>query len=97
MMAQRPSTSTRLPTLSSGSRLGMTLEETSARERVESLMAELPAAEAFAALEHELGVLPLLDAFFENGEPGRKRGSLGLFTPRPEPGLEAGAVDGKPA
>lgn len=73
------------------------VEETSARERVESLMAELPAAEAFAALEHELGVLPLLDTFFDVEKPGRKRGSLGLFTPRPEPGLEAGAVDGEPS
>jgi hypothetical protein len=68
-----------------------------ARERVESLMSELPAAEAFAALEHELGVLPLLDGFFAIREADRKRASLGLFTPRPEPGLEAGAVAGEPA
>ncbi|MEA2564241.1 MAG: hypothetical protein QOH06_5745 [Acidobacteriota bacterium] len=52
---------------------------------------------AFAALEHELGVLPLLDAFFAVGEADRKRASLGLFTPRPEPGLEAAAIAGEPS
>jgi hypothetical protein len=71
------------------------VEKTSARERVEALMSELPAAEAFAAIEHELGVLPLLDAFFP--EADGKRASLGLFTPAPEPGLEAAAIAGEPA
>lgn len=70
-------------------------EETSARERVESLMSELPASEAFAAIEHELGVLPLLDSYFQVA--GGKRASLGLFTPAPEPGLEAAAVAGESA
>jgi hypothetical protein len=72
-------------------------QETSARERVEALMSELPAAAAFAAIEHELGVLPLLDAFFAVQEADGKRASLGLFTPRPEPGLEAAAIAGEPA
>ncbi|MFL6198929.1 MAG: hypothetical protein ACJ76J_07120 [Thermoanaerobaculia bacterium] len=48
------------------------VEETSARERVESLMKELQVADG-------------------------KRASLGLFTPAPEPGLEAAAVAGEPA
>ena len=52
---------------------------------------------AFAALEHELGVQPLLNAFFEIEEADGKRASLGLFTPRPEPGLEAAAIAGEPA
>jgi hypothetical protein len=52
---------------------------------------------AFAALEHELGVLPLLDAFFAVREADGKRASVGLFTPRPEPGLEAAAIAGEPA
>lgn len=62
----------------------------------------LPPAEAWAALEHRRGVLPLVAAFFERGaidaavaEP--RRGALGLFTPAPEPGWAAGAVDGEPS
>lgn len=50
---------------------------------------------AFAALEQELGVLPLLEACFQAADG--KRASLGLFTPRPEPGLEAAAIAGEPA
>jgi len=48
--------------------------------------------EDWAALEHRLGVLPLLGAFFAPGAElaevvaGRKLGALGLFTPTPEPG-----------
>jgi hypothetical protein len=54
-------------------------------------------------IEHRLGVLPLLGAFFEPGEAlddvvaGRKLGALGLFTPTPEPGWGAGAVAGEPS
>jgi hypothetical protein len=74
----------------------------SVRERVESLMARLPAAEACAAVEHLFGVLPLLEAFFEPAATvgvadGPRTGALGLFTPAPEPGWEAAAVDGEPA
>ncbi|HEY9422090.1 MAG TPA: hypothetical protein VIW92_11805, partial [Thermoanaerobaculia bacterium] len=66
-------------------------------EWAESLTSRLPAAEAFAALEHRFGVLPLLEEFFTPGEAfaevtsGRKIGSLALFTPTPEPGWGAAA------
>lgn len=58
--------------------------------------------EAWAAAEHGLGVLPLVEAFFETGAlaevaEGRKRGALGLFTPTPGLGWAAAAVDGEPA
>jgi hypothetical protein len=70
----------------------------SARERVASLMSRLPAANAWAVLEHQFGVRPLIDAFFSpqgaiaEVESGRKLGALGLFTPTPEPGWGAAAV-----
>jgi hypothetical protein len=57
----------------------------------------------WAAIEHRLGVLPLLEAFFEprgalgDVVAGRKLGALGLFTPTPEPGWGAGAVAGEPS
>ena len=75
----------------------------SAQEWVESLMSRLPALEACAVLEHRFGVLPLLDAFFEPlgtiGEvaSGLRLGSLGLFTPAPEPRWGAAAVEGEPS
>ena len=75
----------------------------SAREHVEGLMSRLPAAEACAVVEHLFGVLPLLDGFFEpqgaaaEVAAGPKLGSLGLFTPTPEPGWAAAAVAGEPA
>lgn len=54
--------------------------------------------EAWAAQEHQHGVLPLIETFFEvKGAAGQKRGALGLFTPAPEPGWGAGAIDGEPA
>jgi len=51
-------------------------------------------------VEHLFGVLPLLEAFFEPRpaieEIARlKLGSLGLFTPTPDPGWEAAAVEGE--
>ena len=53
--------------------------------------------EAWAAQEHQHGVLPLIETFFEADlAVGRKRGALGLFTPAPEPGWGAGAIDGEP-
>jgi hypothetical protein len=67
-------------------------------EWVESLMSRLPTAEAFAAVEHRFGVLPLVAAFFaapgpvEGAVAAARRASLGLFTPAPEPGWEASAV-----
>ena len=61
------------------------------------LAEETSAAGAFGVIEHDLGVLPLLDAFFAVREADRKRASLGLFTPRPEPGLEAAAIAGEPS
>jgi hypothetical protein len=69
------------------------------RTEVESLLARLPAAEALGMVEHLFGVLPLLEAFFEPRpaveEIARlKLGALGLFTPAPEPGWEASAVEG---
>lgn len=73
-----------------------------ALEWVEKLTSRLPAAEAFAALEHQFGVLPLVEEFFTPGEAlaevtsGRKLGSLALFTPAPEPGWGAAAVQGEP-
>jgi hypothetical protein len=71
------------------------------REPVESLMSRLPAAEAFAAVEHHFGVLPLVAAFFPAPGPVERAmapprlASLGLFTPAPEPGWEASAVAGE--
>ncbi|MEO6192058.1 MAG: hypothetical protein ABIS20_03550 [Thermoanaerobaculia bacterium] len=75
----------------------------SVREQVEGLMSRLPAAEACAVVEHLFGVLPLLDGFFEprgaaaEVASGPELGSLGLFTPAPEPGWAAAAVAGEPA
>jgi len=75
----------------------------SVREQVEGLMSRLPAAEACAVVEHLFGVLPLLDGFFEprgavaEVASGPELGSLGLFTPTPEPGWAAAAVVGEPA
>jgi len=75
----------------------------SVREQVEGLMSRLPAAEACAVVEHLFGVLPLLDGFFEprgavaEMASGPELGSLGLFTPTPEPGWAAAAVAGEPA
>lgn len=74
-----------------------------AREQVESLMAQLPAVEACAVVEHRFGVLPLIEDFFPAGgvlagvAAGRTLGSLGLFTPTPEPGWGAAAVEGEPS
>jgi hypothetical protein len=68
---------------------------------VESLTRDLPAEESWLLLEHLFGVLPLLDAFFApqglitEAATGAKLTSLGLFTPTPEMGLEAAAVEGK--
>ncbi len=77
------------------------VEPGSAREQVESLMSRLPAAEACAVVEHLFGVLPLLDGFFRAGAveaaSSPRLGSLGLFTPTPEPGWAAAAVAGEPA
>ncbi len=62
-----------------------------------------PLAEAWAAMEHRFGVLPLIETFFAAQDAfaeviaGRTRGALGLFTPAPEPGWGAAAVDGKPS
>jgi hypothetical protein len=62
----------------------------------------LSTAEAWAALEHQHGVLPLVAAFFAAPGAlavvvsGRVRGALGLFTPAPEPGWGAAAVAGEP-
>jgi len=73
----------------------------SAGDWAASLASHLPAAAAFAVLEHLFGVLPLLDAFFEPGgaiaevASGVKLGSLGLFTPSPELGWAAAAVAGE--
>jgi len=75
----------------------------SAGDWAASLASHLPAAAAFAVLEHLFGVLPLLDAFFEPGgaiaevASGVKLGSLGLFTPSPELGWAAAAVAGEPS
>ncbi len=75
----------------------------SVREQVEGLMSRLPAAEACAVVEHLFGVLPLLDGFFElrgavaEMASGPELGSLGLFTPTPEPGWAAAAVAAEPA
>jgi hypothetical protein len=75
----------------------------SARERVEGLMSRLPADEACAVVEHLFGVLPLLDGFFAPQgavaelASGPELGSLGLFTPMPEPGWAAAAVAAEPA
>lgn len=57
-----------------------------------------PLAEAWAAMEHRSGVLPLIETFFAAQGAfaevlsGRLRGALGLFTPAPEPGWGAAAV-----
>jgi hypothetical protein len=72
----------------------------SARERVEELTSRLPATEAFAAVEHLFGVLPLAGAFFARGSgvvPDGELGALGLFTPTPALGWAAAAIDGEPA
>lgn len=59
-------------------------------------------AEGWAAMEHRFGVLPLIETFFaapgafEEVAAGRTRGALGLFTPAPEPGWGAAAIDGEP-
>ncbi|HSN88616.1 MAG TPA: hypothetical protein VL025_17775 [Thermoanaerobaculia bacterium] len=55
-----------------------------------------------AALEHRSGVLPLAAAFFERGAIDEavadpRIGALGLFTPAPEPGFGAVALQGAPA
>lgn len=63
-------------------------------EQVEGLLARLPAAEALAEVERLFGVLPLLATFF--GPETVEAGSLGLFTPTPELGWAAAAVDGEP-
>ena len=67
-------------------------------KEIEGLVRELPAAEAFARLEHRFGVLPLLEAFFAPSPEVEKaaacRGALGLFTPTPEPGWGT-AVEGE--
>jgi hypothetical protein len=60
----------------------------------------LATAEAWAALEHQQGVLPLVAAFFAPGAladltAGRVRGDLGLFTPTPEPGWGDATVAGE--
>lgn len=58
-------------------------------------------AQTWAALEHRLGVVPLIAAFFApvgavaEVVAGRKRGALGLFTPAPEPGWGAVALAGE--
>jgi hypothetical protein len=54
-------------------------------------------------MEHRFGVLPLIETFFAaqgaftEVVAGRTRGALGLFTPAPEPGWEAAAIDGEPS
>lgn len=55
-----------------------------------------------AVLEHRSGVLPLVEAFFERGAVDEavadpRIGALGLFTPAPEPGFGAVALEGAPA
>jgi hypothetical protein len=61
-----------------------------------------PSVDAWLALEHRSGVLPLIEALFEPGAlpevvSGGKLGALGLFTP--SPGMEWGgaAVEGETA
>lgn len=71
-------------------------ERAPAAEQVEMLLAGLPGyppMEAFAALEHRFGALPLVEAFFDGVGP--QRGSLGLFTPTPDFTWEAAAVAGE--
>lgn len=73
----------------------------SVRERLESLISHLPAAEAFTVVEHLFGVRPLVEAFFEPREAlvqvasGLQVGLLGLFTPTPELRWCAAAVEGE--
>ncbi len=72
--------------------------EAPAEARVLHLLAERPAAEAFARIEHEFGVLPLLERFFDAALYDEiladgKVGTLGLCTPTPEPGWEQAAID----
>lgn len=68
---------------------------------VKRLMAERPALEAFAVIEHRFGVWPLLDAFFAEGIAAAgaedRPSSLGLFTPSPEFRWCAVAVEGEPS
>ena len=70
---------------------------------VASLTSQLPAAAAFAVLEHLFGLLPLVDAYFEprgriaEVAAGRQLGALGLFTPTPELQWGAAAVAGEPS
>jgi hypothetical protein len=68
-------------------------------EQIGGLMSSLPAVEAFAAVEHRFGVLPLIGAFFasEGVVAGRRLGALGLFTPTPALGWEAAALAGEMA
>jgi len=92
-----------LPGQTLGEPLGGELPEVSARDWVEGLFRRLPAAEAFARVEHRFGVLPLLDAFFElrgtiaESAAGSKLGALGLFTPTPELKWCVAAAAGEPA
>jgi hypothetical protein len=73
-----------------------------AQEWVEALTARLPAAAAFAVLEHLFGVLPLVETFFAPGgaieevAAGRRLGALGFCTPTPALGWEAAAVAAEP-
>jgi hypothetical protein len=68
---------------------------------VESLAGHLSPEEAWTVLEHLFGVLPLADAFFDREgvmaevAAGTKLTALGLFTPTPELGWAAAAVEGK--
>lgn len=67
---------------------------------VEALAAAFPGPVAWALVEHLCGVLPLAGAFLAPAAEladlaaGSRLGALGLFTPAPEPGWEAAAVDG---
>jgi len=61
---------------------------------IESLMARHPAVEAFTAVEHQFGALPLLDAFLAAVDKSAPT-SLGLFTPAPDLGWSAAAIDGE--
>jgi hypothetical protein len=68
---------------------------------VESLAGHLSPEEAWTVLEHLFGVLPLADAFFDREgamaevAAGTKLTALGLFTPTPELGWQAAAIEGK--
>jgi hypothetical protein len=76
-------------------------ETGSVEEWVEGLGSRLSAVPMLTVVEHLFGVLPLVDAccetrgvFFELAS-GWKLASLGLFTPTPELGWEAAAVEGE--